>query len=156
MRRLWPDVLEAIKTQRKMTTWALLSQYAQIVEVTGRKLTLSFSTEPIRRQYHSGTNEDVLCVALSQVLGIDCQIETVAGGPPDRRDDPGAAGGSPVPSGPSTPPGPSYEGFAPGDEAADESDEPGEQAPRVDPEEAAVALLADSLGAKVIGQIDAG
>ena len=64
-------------------------QYAQIVEVTGRTLTLSFSTEPIRRQYHSGTNEDVLCEALSQVLGIDCRIETVAGGPPDQRGDPG-------------------------------------------------------------------
>ncbi|BEP12919.1 hypothetical protein acdb102_12300 [Acidothermaceae bacterium B102] len=158
VRRLWPDVLEAIKTQRKMTTWALLSQYAQIVEVTGRKLTLSFSTEPIRRQYHSGTNEDVLCEALSQVLGIDCSIETVAGGPPDQRGDAGPSGGSAAPrgSGPSTPPAPAYEGFAPGDEAADESDEPSEQAPRVDPEEAAMALLSDSLGAKVIGQIDAG
>ncbi|MDX6229969.1 MAG: polymerase subunit gamma/tau, partial [Frankiales bacterium] len=80
VRRLWPDVLDEIKNRRKMTTWALLSQYAQIVEVSGRSLTLSFSTEPIRRQYHSGINEDVLCEALNQVLGIECKIQTVAGG----------------------------------------------------------------------------
>jgi DNA polymerase-3 subunit gamma/tau len=145
VRRLWPDVLEAIKIQNKRKTHALLSVYAQVVEVKGRTLVLSFSTEPIRRQFLSGTNEDVLCEALSQVLGIDCKIETVAGGV-------AAEVGAPEPAQPAAP----YEGFRPGDEAADETDEPGEQAPRIDPEEAAVALLTDSLGAKVIGQIDAG
>jgi DNA polymerase-3 subunit gamma/tau len=159
VRRLWPDVLDDIKNRRKMTTWALLSQYAQIVEVSGRSLTLSFSTEPIRRQYHSGINEDVLCEALRQVLGIDCRIETVAGGPPDDRGQSGDTPGSPAARGGGSAPAASsaHDGFAPGDEAADEDpDEAAEQAPRVDPEEAAVALLSDSLGAKVIGQIDAG
>jgi DNA polymerase-3 subunit gamma/tau len=155
VRRLWPDVLDEIKNRRKMTTWALLSQYAQIVEVSGRSLTLSFSTEPIRRQYHSGINEDVLCEALNQVLGIECKIQTVAGGVAG---DVGRDAGAGAAPGGSRPPAPSaYDGFAPGDEAAEENpDEPAEQAPRVDPEEAAVALLTDSLGAKVIGQIDAG
>ena len=52
---------------------------------------------------------------------------------------------------------PPYDQFAPGDEAADEDpDAAGEPAPRLDPEEAAVALLTENLGAKVIGQIDAG
>jgi DNA polymerase-3 subunit gamma/tau len=147
VRRLWPDVLDEIKNRRKMTTWALLSQYAQIVEVSGRSLTLSFSTEPIRRQYHSGINEDVLCEALQQVLGIDCRIETVAAGAAAEVGRSVAA--EPAPA--------AYESFAPGDEAADENpDDPAEQAPRLDPEQAAVALLSDSLGAKVIGQIDAG
>jgi DNA polymerase III subunit gamma/tau len=162
VRRLWPDVLDAIKTRRKMTTHALLSVYAQVVAVEGRTLTLSFSTEPIRRQYHSGTNEDVLCEALSQVLGIDCRIETVAGGAgatgssgADRGQSAGVGTGSRSSTSPGGSPS-AYETFAPGDEPADETDEPGEPAPRVDPEEAAVALLSDSLGAKVIGQIDAG
>ncbi|MDX6204910.1 MAG: polymerase subunit gamma/tau [Frankiales bacterium] len=158
VRRLWPDVLDDIKNRRKMTTWALLSQYAQIVEVSGRSLTLSFSTEPIRRQYHSGINEDVLCEALRQVLGIDCRIETVAGGPPDERGQSGDGAATSVPpGGPGAAAPAAHEGFAPGDAAADEDpDEQAEPAPRVDPEEAAVALLSDSLGAKVIGQIDAG
>jgi DNA polymerase-3 subunit gamma/tau len=156
VRRLWPDVLDEIKNRRKMTTWALLSQYAQIVEVSGRTLTLSFSTEPIRRQYHSGINEDVLLEALRQVLAIDCRIETVAGGPPDDRGPSGDSGATPA-RGPAQTAPPGRDGFAPGDEAADEDpDDTAEQAPRVDPEEAAVALLSDSLGAKVIGQIDAG
>jgi DNA polymerase III subunit gamma/tau len=154
-------VLDAIKLRRKMTTHALLSVYAQVVEVKGRTLTLSFSTEPIRRQYHSGTNEEVLCEALNQVLGIECRIVTVAGGAAASGgagggdDDTGgsATGGrGPAPMSPAP-----YDGFAPGDEAADdEVDATGEPAPRVDPEEAAVALLAENLGAKVIGQIDAG
>jgi DNA polymerase-3 subunit gamma/tau len=158
VRRLWPEVLEAIKTRRKMTTHALLSVYAQVVAVQGRTITLSFSTEPIRRQYHTGTNEDVLCEALSQVLGIDCRIETVAGGAVERRDESASAGAGPAAgaTGVTSPPSATYETFAPGDEADDESDEPTEQGPRLDPEQAAVALLADSLGAKVIGQIDAG
>ena len=156
VRRLWPEVLEDIKNRRKMTTWALLSQYAQIVAVSGRTMTLSFSTEPIRRQYHSGVNEDVLCEALRSVLGIDCKIETVAEGSARRRRPrpprPVTRGSAPTPAR-----APSVRGFAPGDEAADENpDDPVEQAPRVDPEEAAVALLTENLGAKVIGQIDAG
>ena len=158
VRRLWPDVLEDIKNRRKMTTWALLSQYAQIVAVSGRTMTLSFSTEPIRRQYHSGVNEDVLCEALRSVLGIDCKIETVAGGerPEAGPAAPAEAGTPSAPSaGPRAPA--AYEGFAPGDEAADENpDDSAEQAPRIDPEDAAVALLTENLGAKVIGQIDAG
>ncbi|MDX6254729.1 MAG: polymerase subunit gamma/tau [Frankiales bacterium] len=160
VRRLWPDVLDEIKNRRKMTTWALLSQYAQIVEVSGRSLTLSFSTEPIRRQYHSGINEDVLCEALNQVLGIECKIQTVAGGGAGevgRPDGGESSSRAPGGDGPRPQATSAYEGFAPGDEAAEENpDEPAEQAPRLDPEEAAVALLTDSLGAKVIGQIDAG
>jgi DNA polymerase-3 subunit gamma/tau len=124
-----------------------------VVEVKGRTLTLSFSTEPIRRQYHSGTNEEVLCEALNQVLGIECRIVTVAGGVGAApASDGSGADSAPTPSAPAP-----FDGFAPGDEAADdESDAAGEPAPRVDPEEAAVALLAENLGAKVIGQIDAG
>ena len=131
VRRLWPEVLEAIKIQNKRKTHALLSVYAQVVEVTGRTLTLSFSTEPIRRQFLSGTNEDVLCEALAQVLGIDCKIETVGGGL-------AAEVGRPADVAPVQSAVPAYEGFAPGDEAADDTDEPGEQAARVDPEQAAV------------------
>jgi DNA polymerase-3 subunit gamma/tau len=163
VRRLWPDVLEAIKLRRKMTTHALLSVYAQVVEVKGRTLTLSFSTEPIRRQYHSGTNEDVLCEALQQVLGIECRIQTVAGGAAGGVSGSASAGGDDAGGSPTGGRGPApmspapYDGFAPGDEAADDDPEgTGEPAPRVDPEEAAVALLTENLGAKVIGQIDAG
>jgi DNA polymerase-3 subunit gamma/tau len=150
VRRLWPDVLEAIKQRSKRTTYALLSVYAQVVAVNGRTLTLSFSTEPIRRTYLTGTHEDVLREALLEVLTADYRVETVTAGAPVEAGAGQAAAATPAVA-------PAYDGFQPGDEPAeDEPDSSGEPAARTDPEEAAVALLTENLGARVIGQIDAG
>ncbi len=78
MRRVWPQVLDAVKP-RKRTTHALLS-HAQVVEVTGSTLKLSFSTGPIARQFDAGVNPDVLGEALHEVLGVKWKVVTVVGG----------------------------------------------------------------------------
>ncbi|MCU1678414.1 MAG: polymerase subunit gamma/tau, partial [Frankiales bacterium] len=137
LRRVWPDVLEGVRG-RKRTTWALLAQYAQVVAVNGRSLTLEFSTEPIRRQFAGGTNEEVLKESLRQVLGVDWQITTVGNGnerpprvPADQVDAPE--------------PPPSY------DEGVDVA---GDDEVRDEGSTDAVSLLSRSLGATVITEID--
>ncbi len=74
---MWPQVLDAVKP-RKRTTHALLS-HAQVVEVTGSTLKLSFSTGPIARQFDAGVNPDVLGEALHEVLGVKWKVVTVVG-----------------------------------------------------------------------------
>ncbi|MDQ1714114.1 MAG: polymerase subunit gamma/tau [Frankiaceae bacterium] len=137
LRRVWPDVLEVVKG-RKRTTWALLAQYAQVVAVTGRALTLEFSTDPIRRQFAGGVNEEILKESLRQVLGVDWQITSVGNGnelpprvPADQVDAPE--------------PPPSYDEGV--DVARDEE-------VRDDSGSDAVTLLSRSLGATVITEID--
>jgi DNA polymerase-3 subunit gamma/tau len=142
VRRVWPQVLDAVKTRRKMTTWALLSQYAQVVGVRGRTLLLAFATEPIRRQWDSGVNEQTLVDVLAEILGVDWRIEALTAAEPAQL---GADGGTGVP--------------APDDDPRDDpvddaGDDPAE--PALPPEERAVALLQNELGAKLIGEIDAG
>ncbi len=134
VRRLWPEVVEAVKARRR-TTHALLS-HAQVVGVTGRTLRLSIATAPIARQFDSGVNPDVLREALREVFGVDWQLEVVVAGA-------SSAAGAPA-----------YEvqGFAPGDGPADGP-------PAGDPptgEDVAMALLQRGLGAKVIAEVETG
>jgi len=139
IRRLWPDVVDAVKS-RKRTTHALLS-HAQVVDVTGRTLRLSIATAPIARQFESGVNPDVLREALREVLGVDWALEIVvgAGGPA-----PTATGTAAYAAG----------SFASGDEAADE--DPDSAGDQPSGEDAAMTLLQRGLGARLIGEVEAG
>jgi DNA polymerase-3 subunit gamma/tau len=137
LRRVWPDVLDVVKS-RKRTTWALVDQYAQVVAADGRSLTLRFSTEPIRRQFAGGPNEEILAAALRQVLGVEWKIVTVGNGnePPPR---------VPAEQVEAPEPPPAYDEGV--DVAADDAvtDDRGGDA---------VSLLSRSLGATVITEID--
>jgi DNA polymerase-3 subunit gamma/tau len=123
IRRLWPDVLDAVKA-RKRTPHALLSQHAQVVRVDGKVLVLAFTSPALRRQFATGVNGDVLKDALREVLGGDWAVETVDGGARD------AASG--------------------GRDPVDEP-EPGSDAV-IAGDADAVALLQRDLGAKVIDE----
>ena len=155
LRRVWPDVLEAVRA-RKRGTWTLIAQYAQVATVTGREVTLSFSTPGIARSFATGVNVDVLKDALRQILGVDWEIACVVGDPaaaaPTTTDPPAR-----VPA--ASPPPPFADGFAAGDEPTDETtDEPtdGATSPRLAGDDAAIALVRDGLGGRVIGKLDAG
>ncbi len=125
VRRLWPDVLDAVRSRRR-TPHALLSQHARIREVRGRLLVLGFSSPVLRRQFLAGPNVDVLREALREVLGGEWQVQVDEGADAgDGRD--GLAAGVPPPDDPQ-----------PSDEILDEGDDD------------AVALLQRGLGAKVI------
>nr|WP_232506096.1 DNA polymerase III subunit gamma and tau [Microlunatus flavus] len=82
VRRLWPEVLEEVKSKRRFT-WILLSQNAQVAEVHDGSLLLAMANTGARDSFGRGGSEDVLREALVVVLGTDFRIETMvdAGAP---------------------------------------------------------------------------
>ncbi|HEY0239583.1 MAG TPA: DNA polymerase III subunit gamma and tau [Friedmanniella sp.] len=101
VRRLWPEVLEEVKSKRRFT-WILLSQNAQVAEVRDGTLLLAMANVGARDSFGRGGSEDVLREALVVVLGTDFRIETMV--------DAGAAGttsreatGRPAPAPPQPP-----------------------------------------------------
>jgi DNA polymerase-3 subunit gamma/tau len=118
---MWPQILEAVKNQRRFT-WILLSQNAQVVGFDGTTLQIGFPNPGARDSFVSSGSEDVLLQALTNALGVQWKVEAVVdpsggggggggargtGGPP--------AGGGSGPAGPA--PSASYApqtGAAPG------------------------------------------
>jgi DNA polymerase-3 subunit gamma/tau len=122
VRRLWPEVLEEIKGKRRFT-WILLSQNAQVIDLSDKTLVLGMTNAGARDSFTRGGNEDILADALVQVLGAELRIEAIvdpganpgggttspAGPPPNRPPDhtaagpTGAAAGAPATPGPASP-----------------------------------------------------
>ena len=76
VRRLWPEVLEEVKSKRRFT-WILLSQNAQVAELRGDTLLLAMTNAGARDSFGRGGSEDVLREALVVVLGADFKIEAM-------------------------------------------------------------------------------
>ena len=89
VRRLWPDVIEAVK-HRKRVTWIHLTTNSQVVGFDGSTLTLGFVNAGARRSFEGG-HLDIVKQAITDVIGADWQIETIedagadptAGPPPE-------------------------------------------------------------------------
>jgi DNA polymerase-3 subunit gamma/tau len=158
VRRLWPEVLEAVG-RMKRTTWAFVSQNAQVKGVDDGRLTLSFTTAGLRDVFLSRSDhQDYVREALIQVLGVDWKVDAIV----DPSSTPTAAPAAPAPTLESSVPSGraaaeaavAAAGAAPGIAAVDE-------APSADDEDADDStlthedLLARELGAKVIGEYDA-
>jgi len=98
LRRLWPDVLEEVKNRRRFT-WILLSQNANVADLTNGTLVLAMPNVGARDSFSRGGSEDVLREALISVIGADLKIETMvdpsAGGPGAARG--GGRSGPPAP-----------------------------------------------------------
>ena len=75
MRRIWPDLLEAVKKMRRFT-WILLSQNAQVIGVDATSLTVGFKTAGARDSFIGGGSEEILRQAAIDMIGADWQIET--------------------------------------------------------------------------------
>ena len=81
LRRLWPQILEEVKS-RKRFTHALLSQNAQVVEVRGSDLLLGFANQGTLERFQSGGSIEVLRECLIAVLGADLRISAAVDGGP--------------------------------------------------------------------------
>jgi DNA polymerase-3 subunit gamma/tau len=100
IRRIWPDLLAAIrKTSR--STEAMLT-HATVQSVEGSMVVLSHTAEPLARRLSEARNADFIAAALHDVLGGTWQVQCVHGGG-------GGGGGSarPTGSGPRPQPSPS-------------------------------------------------
>ncbi len=76
IRRLWPEVLEAVKGKRRFT-WILLSQNAHVTDVRDGVLVLGMAGVGARDSFAKGGSEDVLREALVTTLGVDLRIDTL-------------------------------------------------------------------------------
>ena len=105
VRRIWPDLLDAVKKMRRFT-WILLSQNAQVIGVDATSLTVGFKTAGARDSFIGGGSEEILRQAAIDMIGADWKIETAV----DPSAQPGAETAPRVsrpavqPSGPSEPP----------------------------------------------------
>ncbi|WP_370086010.1 DNA polymerase III subunit gamma and tau [Streptacidiphilus sp. MAP12-16] len=81
VRRLWPQILEAVKGRRRVT-WMLVQQ-AQVAGFDGSTLQLSFEHAGTRDGFVNGGHDEILRQALQDALGvswrIDCLIDPSVG-----------------------------------------------------------------------------
>jgi len=141
LRRSWDAVLDAAGKESRKTQALLRS--AQVLSLSGRALTVGFPSGQLVRMFEEGTNTAVLKSALQTLLGLDVDLSLVAGAQAPQAQE------APAPAAPAVP---SYEGLAPGDEI--EPVDPEAPAPErpVHGEDAALALLQDQLGGRVINE----
>jgi DNA polymerase III subunit gamma/tau len=109
VRRLWPEVVEAVKAKRRVT-WIQLSQHAQVVSLDGGTLTLGFNNAGARESFVKGRSDVLVQQVLIDLVGQEWQVEAIVdpaaqpGEAPDRVRKPAVAP-DPDPS-PGPPPGP--------------------------------------------------
>jgi len=142
LRQRWPEVLEAVKGERRVT--GILLNSASVASLEGGVLTLAFNREGEAKGFSTSGHDQVLTGVLAAMLGLNVRVRALAGtaaGPGGGRAapaDPAAPGGGTrdrtgthsaprrathgrddCPDGPGTPPGGSTSGsVAPGGQGA--------------------------------------
>ncbi len=76
VRRLWPEVVEAVKAKRRVT-WIQLSQHAQVVGLDGRTLTLGFNNPGARESFVNGRSDVILQQVLIDLVGQEWRIDAI-------------------------------------------------------------------------------
>jgi DNA polymerase III subunit gamma/tau len=157
VRTLWPTVRDKVR-QRSRTTEVMLAG-ATVRAVEGNTLVLSHESAPLAKRLSEQRNADVIAEALKDALGVDWRVRCEAGAASPAPEAP-VAPPRPVerPARRMVPPPPPTEAPADSDtdERAEEESmlaEAGQDdasTPRRDPEEAALELLQNELGARRI------
>jgi len=130
VRRAWPEIVSRVRDKRRTVAAYLLD--ANVTSVDGGLLMLTFPHAFHARALSQAPAVDYFRDALREVLGVDCKVHCEVAGEP-LFDTVTATG------------------FAPGDEAAEESADAA-TAPARSPEESAISLLQESLGAQKISE----
>ena len=143
VRQMWPTVREKVR-ERSRTVEVMLAG-AVVRAVEGNTLVLTHDSAPLARRLCEQRNADVIRDALKDALGVNWQVRCEAGG-----------GGGSAPKGPPEPIPEAADDRRAG-ERAEEDDmiaeavrDDEDPAPRRDPEEAALELLQNELGARRI------
>jgi DNA polymerase-3 subunit gamma/tau len=141
VRRLWPTVREKVRNLRRPTD--VMLDGATVLAVEGETLVLSHPSAPLAKRIVEQRNSDILREALKDALGVDWKIrcEAGTGTPPPAAPEPD----EPVAAAPA-PPQRDEEEESMLAEAGTETSE----VSRRDPEEAALELLQNELGARRI------
>ena len=155
VRTMWPTVRDKVR-QRSRTTEVMLAG-ATVLAIEDNTLVLTHNSAPLAKRLSEQRNADVIAEALKDALGVNWRVRCEAGASEP------AAGAAP-PSGAASPPSPKPEAPDPEEDSAQQDDDEEEhmlaeagrndpQAPRRDPEEVALELLQNELGAR---RIDSG
>jgi DNA polymerase-3 subunit gamma/tau len=89
VRRLWPDVLDAVKRMRRFA-WVMLSQNASVHSLDGATLTIALVNGGARDAFARSGSDEIVRQALIDKLGVDWRVEAIV--------DPSAATGTAQPS----------------------------------------------------------
>ena len=99
VRRLWPEILEAVKSKRRFA-WIMLSQNAQVIAIDEQTLTLGLVNAGARESFARSGSDEILREAMIDTIGLTRRVEAVV----DPSADPGAGGpAAPPPAPPSAP-----------------------------------------------------
>jgi DNA polymerase III subunit gamma/tau len=77
LRRHWPDVLEAVKRERRVA-WILLNS-ASVDSLEGGVLTLAFNREGEAKGFATSGHDQVLTGVLGAMLGLNVRVRALAG-----------------------------------------------------------------------------
>jgi DNA polymerase III subunit gamma/tau len=154
VRTMWPTVRDKVR-QRSRTTEVMLAG-ATVLAIDDNTLVLTHASAPLAKRLSEKRNADVIAEALKDALGVNWRVRCEAGAPAPAVGVPPASGGvNPLTAEvEETPPNES----ADADSAQQEEEEnmlaeagrSEPSAPRRDPEEAALELLQNELGARRI------
>jgi DNA polymerase-3 subunit gamma/tau len=103
VRRLWPEILEAVKAKRRFA-WIMLSQNAQVIAIDEQTLTLGLVNAGARESFARSGSDEILRQAMIDTIGLDRRVEALV----DPSTDPGAAPPA-APPPPSSPPSSSWD-----------------------------------------------
>lgn len=137
LRRLWPEVLEEVKRRRRYS-YMMLTQNAQVVDVSDGQLVLGFANRGARENFASSGTQDVLADSIIEVIGVELRIQTIDSTGPSQK----AASPKPSKAPKAAPKVASVE-----DEMAEVSED---DQPVTDAGQAAAGLLTEVLGAEII------
>ena len=79
LRRRWPEVLETLAGLKK-TTWVLISQNAQVIELDATTLRLGFTAPGLATAFRGGQHAELVHQAVRETLGFDVRVEGVLAG----------------------------------------------------------------------------
>jgi DNA polymerase-3 subunit gamma/tau len=137
VRSMWTTVREKVRERRRPTD--VMLDGAVVRAIDGDTLVLSHVSGPLAKRINEARNVEIIRDALKDALGVDWNVRCEAGGAPS----PAPATERAMPAAPTS--------QAPDDEesmlAEAQREEP---APRRDPEEVALELLQNELGARRI------
>ena len=159
VRTMWPTVRDKVR-QRSRTTEVMLAG-ATVLAIEDNTLVLSHNSAPLAKRLSEQRNADVIAEALKDALGVNWRVrcETGAAAPANSVPEPPPAGGGVKPPIPEAVPAPTDAPAAVDSGRQDEEDEEHMLAeaghddphvPRRDPEEVALELLQNELGARRI------
>ncbi|WAJ44974.1 DNA polymerase III subunits gamma/tau [Mycobacterium sp. Aquia_216] len=153
VRSMWPEVRNKVRTRSRTTEVMLAGATVRAVE--DNTLVLTHASAPLAKRLSEQRNADVIAEALKDALGVNWRVRCEVGAPVSATGEPTArAGGGPPPAEEEPP-----VNVAAAAESAQRDEEEhmlaeagrsDPSAPRRDPEEAALELLQNELGARRI------